>query len=187
MFHCHHVSRFAAAGLLGLALLVPAAAGAQQPAAGPKVAVIDTERILTSSQLGKAALAELKKVQEQKEAEGRAKQEEIKSLQSKLSEGRLSLSQDKLAEMEKQLEDRVIALRRFQDDANRDLTKKRDELLGGIDQKVMPLINQIGKEQNYTLIFRKFESGLIFADESVDITALVIQRLDSGAPPAQGK
>lgn len=187
MFHYRNVSRFAAAGLTGLALLLPAAAGAQQPAAGPKVAVIDTERILTASQLGKTALAELKKVQEQKEAEGRAKQEEIKALQSKLSEGRLSLSQDKLAEMEKQLEDRVIALRRFQDDANRDLTKKRDELFGAIDQKVMPVINQIGKEQSYTMIFRKFESGLIYADESVDITGLVIQRLDSAAPPAQGK
>ncbi len=33
----------------------------------------------------------------------------------------------------------------------------------------------------YTLIFRKFESGLIYADEAVDITKLVITRLDAAA------
>ena len=34
----------------------------------------------------------------------------------------------------------------------------------------MPVINQVGKELGYTLIFRKFESGLIYADEAIDIT-----------------
>jgi hypothetical protein len=52
----------------------------------------------------------------------------------------------------------------------------------------MPVINQVGKELGYTLIFRKFESGLIYADEAVDITASIIQRLDgAAAAPAQGK
>lgn len=46
-----------------------------------------------------------------------------------------------------------------------------------IDEKVMPVVNQVGKEKGYTTIFRKFESGLIYADESADITALVVQRL----------
>jgi Skp family chaperone for outer membrane proteins len=49
----------------------------------------------------------------------------------------------------------------------------------------MPVINQAGKELGYTLIFRKFESGLIYADEAVDITDSIIKRLDAAAP--QGK
>ena len=76
-------------------------------------------------------------------------------------------------------------MRRLQDDATRDLTKKRDDVLGQIDQQVMPVINQVGKELGYTLIFRKFESGLIYADEAIDITDSVIKRLDTAAP--QGK
>lgn len=161
------------------------AARAQQPAA-IKIAVIDTEKILLTSNTGKKALADLKKLQEQKEGEARTKQQEIKDLQAKITDGRLSLAQDKLSEMEKQLEERVIGLRRFQEDANSDLGKKRDQVLAQIDQKVMPVINTVGKEMGYTLIFRKFESGLIYADEAVDITNAIIQRLD-GAAPAQGK
>ncbi len=176
---------------LGLALATPFAASAQAPQAPTggaiKIAVIDTERILLNSQTGKKALADLKKLQEQKENEAKTKQQEIKDIQTRLNDGRNSLSQDKLAEMEKQLEDRVIALRRFQDDANRDLGKKRDEVLAQVDQRVMPVINQVGKELGYTLIFRKFESGLIYADEAVDITVAIIQRLDAAGAAAPGK
>lgn len=178
-----------------LALVLPVAASAQQaapaqpPAAqgGPiKIAIIDTEKILLSSATGKKALADLKKLQEQKEGEVRAKAVELKDLQTKITEGRLSLAQDKLADLGKQYEEKEIALRRFQDDATRELNKKRDEVLAQIDQQVMPVINKAGKELGYTLIFRKFESGLIYADEAVDITNVIIQRLDTGAA-TQGK
>lgn len=205
----HRTARAAAAALAAstltaaLALLAPAAAQAAAapagaaPAAGtavpaatgvpgamPRIAVIDTEKILLSSAAGKKAIAELKKAQEAKETELRAKNQEIKDLQDKLQQGRLSLAQDKLADLEKQLEDKSIMFKRLSDDATRDLNKKKDELLGSIDEKVMPVINQLGKEQGYTLIFRKFESGLIYADEAVDITQSVIQRLDAQAAAA---
>ena len=53
---------------------------------------------------------------------------------------------------------------------------------------MFPVINQVGKEGGYTLIFRKFESGLIYADEAIDITDEVIQRLDAaGAAGSAGK
>jgi len=186
------LSRAATAGLLGLALAgLPAAAQkAAAPAAAPaasgpiRIAVIDTEKILLSSNAGKKAVADLKKLQDQREKELGARAQELKDLQAKLNDGRLSLAQDKLADMSKQYEEKEIALRRAQDDATRELTKKRDEMLASIDDKVMPVINQVGKELGYTLIFRKFESGLIYADDGVDITNVVIQRIDAGA---QGK
>lgn len=171
----------------GAALLVALAALTGPAAAqGLKIAVINTEQILLESQTGKKALADLKKMQEAKEGELKARQDEIKTLQTKAQEGRLSLAEDKLREIEKQLEDRLIAARRLQDDATRELNKRRDDILAQIDTKVMPVINQIGKEGGYTLILRKFESGLIYVDESVDITQQVIQRLDA-ATPATGK
>jgi outer membrane protein len=188
-FSSRSLTRAAVAGLFGLALAAPMAAAqpaAPAPAAaaaqGPiRIAVIDTEKILLSSQAGKKAVADLKKLQEQRENDLRTRAQELKDLQAKINDGRLSLAQDKLADMSKQLEEKDIALRRAQDDANRELTKKRDEMLGQIDDRVMPVINQVGKELGYTLIFRKFESGLIYADDAIDITSVVIQRLDGAA------
>jgi len=188
-FSTQFLSRAAAAGLLGIALAAApvAAQAAAAPAAGGgaiRVAVIDTEKILLSSNAGKKAVADLKKLQEQREKELAGRAQELKDLQGKINDGRLSLAQDKLADLSKQYEEKEIALRRAQDDATRELTKKRDEMLAAIDDRVMPVINQVGKELGYTLIFRKFESGLIYADEGVDITNTVIQRIDAAA---QGK
>jgi outer membrane protein len=158
-------------------------------AAGPvaakvlKVAVIDTEKVLLNSAIGKAALAELKKMQERKEAEIVAKRKAAKDLQAKIAEGRLSLSKDRLSVMNKQLEDLLVGLERFQDDSNRELAAKKDEVLASIDARIMPVINQVAKEQKYSFIFRKFESGLIFADDSYDITNVIIQRLDAVKKP----
>src|SRR5882724_5831926 len=110
-------SHAAASCLLGLALVAPVVAQKAPAAAAPpaapgviKIAVIDTEKILLSSVAGKKAVADLKKLQEQREGELRAKAQELKDLQAKISEGRLSLAQDKLAELSKQLEEKDIVL-----------------------------------------------------------------------------
>jgi len=170
-----------AAALIGLCATP---AGAQQ---GMKIAVHNTEQVLLESATGKRALADLQTVKEEKEKQGQALQKEINDLRNRVSEGRLSLSEDKLAALQQQLEDRTISLQRFQDDAQRDLNKKKDEVLASVDRKVMPIIAQIGKEKGYALIFRKFESGLIYAADEVDITSEIIKRIDAanaGAAPA---
>lgn len=166
------------AGAFALVLLLAVAAplAAQE---SMKIAILDTEQILTTSETGKKALEELQALRAQKEQEGQQLQEEAEALQARLQEGRLSLSQDKIAELQGQLEDKAVELRRFQDDANRQLSKKRDEILARVDAQVMPIINAYGQEQGYDLIFRKFESGLIYADDAIDVTADIIQRLDA--------
>jgi Skp family chaperone for outer membrane proteins len=184
MSHWIRFSYVATGSLMALALVALFATQVSPAAAPPdsavKIGVIDTEKILLSSSTGKAALASLKKLQESKENEGKGMGQEIKDLQTKIEAGRQSLPQDQLAQLQKQLDDKQTAFRRFQDDATRELNKKRDEMLGVIDVKVMPVINQIGREMGFTAVFRKFESGLIYADDSIDVTALVIQRLDTG-------
>jgi len=121
-----------------------------------KIGVVDTEKILLSSEAGKRAVADLKAQQNQVEDELRRKKAAGASAET---------------------------LRQSQEQATRDVNAKRDQMLAQIDQKVMPVINQIGKELGYTLIFRKFESGLIFADDAVDITAIVLRRVDAGRRP----
>lgn len=163
-----------AAAALALGVAAPLAAQEQ------KIAIIDTERVLATSTVGKQALEGLTALRLQKQQEGEALEKELTDLQARLQEGRLSLSEDKLAELQRQAEDKALAMRRFQDDANRELSQKRDEMLAEVDQKVMPVITRFGQQNGYDLIFRKFESGLIYADDAVDITDEVIAALDAG-------
>lgn len=169
----------AAAAALALCLAAAPAATAQGAALPMKIALIDVQRLVTDSAVGKEALSRLKSLQDAKVAEGKSKQDEIEALRRKLNEGRLSLANDKLAELEKALEDKLIAFRRFQDDAEREINKARETALAEVERKVMPIIDQAGKEFGYALIFNKFQSGLVYADEAVDITPLILQRFDA--------
>jgi len=172
-------TRLAAAAALVAGLAAAPCAEAQGGDRPMKIALIDVQRLVTDSAVGKEALGRLKSLQDAKVAEGKAMQDEIEALRRKRNEGQLSLAADKIAEMEKQLEDKLIAFRRFQDDAEREIAKARESALAEVERKVMPVIEQAGKEFGYNLIFNKFQSGLVYADETVDITPLIIQRFDA--------
>lgn len=164
-----------ALAMLGIAVGV-SPASAQDSA---RIAVIDVQKVYEESTRGKALMSELRTLVERKKAEGEAKGQQIQALQKQIAEGRLSLSEDRLEEMQKELEEKVIALRRFEDDTSRELQKAQTQSSTKVNNEVLPLINKLAAEQGYTLIFRKFESGLIFATEEVDITDLVIQRYNA--------
>ena len=153
--------------------------------AAPQVGVIDVRRLVTDSKEGKEVLAMLQQLSDEKTAELTNMAEELEELRTRISEGRLSLSEDRLGQMEKEFEDNRIALGRARDDAERELQELQVGRFGEIERKVLPIINQVGVELGYSLIFNKFESGLVFAQEGVDITDLILQRFDSdfGAEP----
>lgn len=172
--------------LVGVAVLVagrlPAAGQAVTGEGKPvKVAVIDVRRIIVESNPGKETLEQLEKLQREKQEELKGKQDEINELRRRIADGRLSLTDERLAQLQKELEDKVIAFRRAEDDAARELNSRRNELLQRIEDRVLPIIGQTGEEFGYTLIFNKFDSGLVFADESVDITDLIIQRFNAAS------
>ncbi len=53
----------------------------------------------------------------------------------------------------------------------------------------MPIINDVAREQGYQLVFNKYNSGLLFADDkSTDLTEAVITKFNSqiAAPKGAG-
>jgi hypothetical protein len=62
--------------------------------------------------------------------------------------------------------------------------------LADLERRVFPIITQLGKERGYTLIFNKFQSGLVFADDAADITEDVLKRFNTTVavpPPVAAK
>jgi outer membrane protein len=165
------------------ALAIPALAQSSAPA---RVAVIDVNKVLAQSAAGKTAAARLKQVQDEKMARAQKMDEEIRALDNDINTKKISLSEEKLADMTKQLSDKKIAMQRFAQDADRELGEARDRVMQELNQKIMPVVDQIGKEMGLAAIFNKFESGLIYASDAIDITDVVIKRFnDSQAAAAQ--
>ena len=166
-----------------LASVVATPLAAQSPI---KVAVIDVNRIMTDSQRGKAVIETIDKLQAERAAQLKTLNDELVEMQKRFQEGRLSLAEDKLVQLQAQIEDRTRAFQRAREDAERDVQKRRNDEIDKVEAAVFPIINTIGEEGGYTLILNKFQSGLVYADEQIDITDQVIQRLDAGAPATSG-
>lgn len=160
-----------------LAVLV--AAAALPATAQTKIAVIDVQRVVSESDPGKEVMQRLKALTDAKSQEGQVLQQEFATLQEQFNKQRFTVSEARQAEMSKELEDKQIAIRRFQDDAQREVQEAQRRELGGLEERILPIINQVGQEQSFILIFNKFQSGLVYADETVDITDEVIRRFNT--------
>ncbi len=163
------------------ALSVPAFA---QSASPMRVAAIDVQKVLATSNAGKAAYEKLKKMQDDRIARAQKMDEESKNLENEINTKKLSLSEDKLADLQKQLSDKKIAMQRYAQDADREVSDARDKELAALEAKIKPVIDQLGKELGLAAIFNKYESGLVYASDAIDITDTVIKRFDSATTPA---
>ncbi|MEM9291779.1 MAG: OmpH family outer membrane protein [Acidobacteriota bacterium] len=173
----HRSSRVLVLPLALILGLVVVALPAQ--AQGQKIGVINVQKVIAESTAGKAAQTQIEAIQQQKAQQLEALGKEAQDLQKRVEEGRLSLSPDKLEELREQYEDKVIALRRAQDDAGRDVQTTGERLMGELEGEIMPVIEAVGQEGGYSVIFNKFESGLVYASDTIDITDQVIARLNA--------
>jgi outer membrane protein len=185
------MKRFAFAVAAALIATVASAQGTAAPAAGLKIGVINVERLVQESALGKEAFNRVKKLNEVKKEEGDKLSKELREMEQKLADQGSAMADDKRDALQKSYQEKAIAFKRFQDDANRDLEAAQKKELSDLERRVFPVINQVGKEKGYTLILNKFQSGLVFVDDSVDITDDVLKVFNTtvavpAAKPAEG-
>ncbi|MGH9366654.1 MAG: OmpH family outer membrane protein [Thermoanaerobaculia bacterium] len=172
----------AAAGLAAVALgqnAAPSAAPLVAAPGPPKIAVINVDRLVTDSALGKEAFARVKKLADTKKEEADKLTKELRDMEQKLADQGASLADEKKEALQKQYQEKAIAFKRFQDDTQRALEESQKKELEELQKRVMPVITQIGKEKGFTLIFNKFQSGLVYADEAVDVTDDVLKRFNT--------
>jgi outer membrane protein len=145
----------------------------------PKYAVIDVNLLVQDSAAGKEAMARLKKAQDEKIAQRKKLTDEVEALQKQLETQRVTLADSKVGELQKQIEDKGIALKRFDDDAQQQLQEAQKRELDALEKQIMPIIQEVGREMKFQMIFNKFQSGLVYADEATDITDMVLRRFNT--------
>ena len=164
-----------------LALLLALIGAPVSVLAQEKIGVIDVARIMTESKRGQAVMSELEALEAEKRAELQVLNDEVVALQTRLQEGRLSLAADKLSELQSNLEGKGREFERAREDAEITMQKRRAGDIQSVEQAVLPIISQVGAELGYSLIFNKYQSGLVYAADTVDITDAVLVRFDQAA------
>lgn len=141
-----------------------------------KIAVFDMQRALDESDAGKAAVESMKKEYQELQKEIDTKSLELKKMQDEINAQSAILSDDakqsKMDEYQKKLKD----LQRIIKDANEEFKKKEQNLVAKIAGELRDIVEKLGKELGYGVIFEKRESGVLYSSDTVDITKLVIER-----------
>jgi Skp family chaperone for outer membrane proteins len=176
----------------------PAPAGqtpATQPAAQPtpprpfpegaKVAYVMLPVIAQSSAEGKAASTKIEDLQKKKQAELQDKNKQLQAAQQKLSAGGTVLNDTARGALEKDIDRMQREIQFAQQNAQAEVQDLTQELQEQFRQKLMPIIETIGKERGLQVIFSGGDAGIIWADPGLDLTQEVVKRLDAAKPPAK--
>jgi outer membrane protein len=173
------MNRSLAIAFLGVAITV--AGVVQADAAGTAMAVkvgyVDLQRTLNETGAGKKAKAKLEADKKAKQAQLDKQQKELQQFAAELDKQRVVLKADVLRQREQELQQKYVALQQTYFQLQQDLAKSEATLVRDIFGKAAPIIQDIAKQQGYTIIFEKNEGAVLWSVDGLDITSDVNKRL----------
>ena len=151
---------------------------------GMKYAYVNVQMVAAQSVEGKAAAERIKALQEQKSRELQEKNKALQSDQQKLDQGGSVLSDQARAQLQANIERQQRDLQRFTEDAQQDVQQLAEQVEGEFNRKLTPVIDRVAKQKGVHFVFNAAQSGLIWAEPGMDLTAEVIQAFDTPAASA---
>jgi outer membrane protein len=167
----------------------PAPAPAQPPAPKPfpqgaRVAYVVLQRIANESADGRVATTRIQALQQKKAAELNEKNKQLTGMQAKLEKEGSVMSASASADLQKNIEKLNVELQRFTQDAQAEVQELQQQLQQEFQQRLEPVIQSVAAEMGLHFVFNGPDAGLVWADQSLDISTEVIKKLDlsSGKP-----
>jgi outer membrane protein len=142
-----------------------------------KIGTIDIQRIMSTSEQGKAAKAEIKEQSDKMTAALKEKGAEIEELKKQLERESMVMSKEKREEKEREFRIKLNDLKSLEKRYRGELQAMEKKLAGDMRQAVFKLVEDIGKKEGYLLIINNF--NIMYAPAAIDITDKVIKELNA--------
>ena len=164
--------------------LIPTFAQAQ---ATSKIAIMDIQPAIASSEEGKKESAILNAKATAKRAELEKMQKDIEAMQKQLQDQATTLNDEAKTQLARQIDQKGKDLQRQQQDAQEEFKNLSEEIVNKIGRKMLKVIDQYASEQGYTAVLdvSSPSSGVLWYAPTSNITTEIIRRYDaSGGQPA---
>lgn len=143
-------------------------------AAELKIGFVNAPKVLEQAPQAEAAQKALQKEFSPRDQAIVDEQKEVRKLEDKLSRDGVIMSENERRKLERDIISRKRDLKREQDEFREDLNIRRNEAFEKIRNIVRDSINDIAKKEKYDLIVGE---GVIYANDKIDITDKVVERL----------
>ena len=141
-----------------------------------KIGILNLQRVLETSDPGKAARDKIEKEKDKMLQEMKEKGDEIEALQKQLERESMVMSAEKREEKEREYRIKQNDFRTLSKKNNEEMQWLQKELLDKIVKDVYELAEDIGKKEGYLLIMRS--ETVIYAPGAIDITDQFIKQLN---------
>lgn len=147
--------------------------------AAEKYAYVDLQKVLDQSEMAKEAKKNLKEKVDKLQRDLNSKQEELKKMREALEKQGLVLSAEAKADKEKKYQTKLRDFQLLYKDSQDEIMQKEQELKHKVLKDLIQIVQKVGKEQGYLMIFERAEGSLLYASETLDITEEIIKRANS--------
>jgi outer membrane protein len=158
--------------LAGMSLLAPLEAAHAEL----KIAVVNWARLQEEAPQSKAAMAALQEEFQPRQKEIVQQQKDLKAKEDKLTRDGAVMAENERRNAEKDLREGQRDLQRKQNEWVEDLNLRRNEEIGKLNRSLQQEVEQYARGSGYDLILGE---GVVYKNESLDITAQVLTALQS--------
>jgi len=162
---------------LGLALLAPAGFAQAQA----KIGVVNVPKLLEEAPQAKQAMQALADEFAPRQREIVQAQNDLKAKEERLQRDGAVMAENERRTAEKELRDGQRELARKQNEYVEDLNLRRNEEIGKLQRSLLQEVQNYARGQNYDLVVG---DGVLYVNESLDITAQVLSALQARAKSA---
>ena len=168
-------STLAAAVLVGVpAVVAPTQAQAADVPAVGKVAMVDMQRVLNETKAGQKARKSLEQSSAAKEKKFEKRRNELEAEVAKLRTlkgQQLAAAQEKLQQESMELQSMFMAL-------EQELSQQQNKILETMYRNSSEIVSKLAKDKGLDLVLVRDQMTVIFAKDTLDITAEVVKLYD---------
>ena len=137
--------------------------------------------IAANSVEGRAANEKVKALNDQKVRELNERNKALQSAQQKLEQGGTVLNDNARAQLQQEVERQQRDIQRFTEDAQQDVQALQQQLQEDFQRKLNPIVDRVAREKQVHMVFSAADSGLVWADPTMDLTGDIIRAFDAAA------
>jgi len=160
----------------------PTAAAPRPYPEGAKIAYVDIQAVASGSVEGKAATAKLQELEKKKVAEIQAKSKQLEDARNKQQTSSNIMNDSSRLALEKEVDKLTREVQYLQQEAQADRNALQTELQVDFQRKLNPILEAVSKEKGLHMLVDIQNSGAVWVDTGLDLTAEVIKRLDAAKP-----
>ena len=145
---------------------------------GVKIGIVDLDQAVVATEEGKKAREEFDRKRREAEAQLQPMIEQFQEMMKEFEAKKFVLSDDALRTKQLDAAELRNRIESKQKEVQSQLELDRERLVGPLRTKLVDVVEKVGRDEGFSLIFMRNTPGIMYTREALDITDLIIKKFN---------